>query len=852
MRWTRRSQSDFSDEVQAHIALEADRLVADGMNREDAEAAARRTFGNLALANERFYESRRLLWLDQLGQDLRAGARSLRRYPVAAMVALLSLAAGIGATTASLTVRNVIFENPPPLYARPAQLSKVQVGPRDRLIMPIGSDVPGDLYAEWQRTSGLAMAATTQRRGLQDVRSNDRTEATPVRAVTPNFFATLGVGAEIGRVFSADGAGAGPPEAVLSYRLWQQWFDGRRDALGRTIWIDNQPHTVIGVMPSRFWFAQINGPVWTRLEPGSLTAEDRLQVIVRRPDGMSPAALTAQLRSVLTDYSNRRASGERQPLQMLVSAVKGTPFGNQLSLLLPYVIGVCVFLTLLIACANVAILMIAQWTTREAETAVRAALGASRWRIIRALVAESVVLAVCAGVLGVLATFALKGLIVSRSGADVAPLLDLSIDPIVLLQSAVVTIVAGILAGIGPALFETRRMQANPLRGIAVSDRIRQRWSRALVVLEITVTLALLVVTISMVEDFHRIQDAERGFDATPLLVAAVESPAGIPATLLTERVRAIPGVAAVAVSTAVPLSGRGAREQVGADSTARETVRAERVAIGDGFLSTLGVPLRGGRAFTSRDSESARIAIVNETLSRQLFGGQPAIGRRVWIRGSAYDVVGLVADYASSPVEYRMPQPKLFLPLSTDPQKVTQMRVLVRATGDPSALVQTVRRTLRDASAGIVVSSAYSLPQMLDIQSQETLLATAPLFPLIVIGMLLTSSGIYGVLSFAIARRSRELAVRVAIGASRGEQLRLVTVHSMGLVGMGAVVGIGTTFGLSRLVRAVGGAGSFLDPSWPAFVLPLVILFTIAALATWIPMRRALRINPAQLLRTN
>jgi hypothetical protein len=384
MRWTRRSQTDFSDEIRAHLELEAERLVADGMNREDAEAAARRTFGNLTSANERFYESRRLLWLDQLGQDLRAGARSLRRYPVAAAVALLSLGAGIGATTASLTVRNVLFENPPPLYEHPEQLSKVQVEREDRLIMPIGSYVPGDLYLAWRGSSGVPMAASMVLRGLRDVRTAERVEATPIRSVTADFFTLLGVRPVVGNVFSARSSEAGALQAVLSYRLWQQWFDGRPDAVGTTIWIDNRPHVVIGVMPERFWFSETNSRIWTLLEPGALTADDDLQVVVRRPDNLSGNALAARLRGNLAEYSRRLPPGERA-LQLRVSDVKGTPIGDQMSPLLPYLLGTCVFLTLLIACANVAVLMIAQWTTRKPRprcaphSAPRAGESSERW-----------------------------------------------------------------------------------------------------------------------------------------------------------------------------------------------------------------------------------------------------------------------------------------------------------------------------------------------------------------------------------------------------------------------------------------------------------------------------------------
>jgi ABC-type antimicrobial peptide transport system permease subunit len=491
----RRSSEDFSEEIRTHIALETDRLIGDGLNPDEAARVARQRFGNVTAATERFYESRRRLWLDELRQDFHTARRNLVRYPVVAMVAVLSLGAGIGATAASLTIRDIIFQNPPPLYVEPQQLSKIQVNRQDRPIRPMGSYVPADLFTRWRQAMGPSIAAADVREGASDVRIGDRVEPTQIRAVTADLFTLLGVRPEIGRVFSS--SSTGEPQAILSYRLWQDWFARRSDAIGATIWINNQPHTVIGVMSRRFWFSEMNDPVWTLLEPQQLDSATRLQVIVRRPNGASADALAASLQASLAEYSQQLPAGQG-PLKMRVSEIKGTPMADQMSLLLPYVLGTAVLLTLLIACANVAILMIAQWTRREAETAVRAALGASRARLIRAMVAESLLLAFCAGLLGIGSTYVIRAVML-RNAPLADTFVDLSIHQGVLIKTIAITLMAGVLAGIGPALLETRRLQIDPLRGIATSDRVRQRWSHALVVLEITLTLALLVVTSSMI-----------------------------------------------------------------------------------------------------------------------------------------------------------------------------------------------------------------------------------------------------------------------------------------------------------------------------------------------------------------
>jgi ABC-type antimicrobial peptide transport system permease subunit len=332
----------------------------------------------------------------------------------------------------------------------------------------------------------------------------------------------------------------------------------------------------------------------------------------------------------------------------------------------------------------------------------------------------------------------------------------------------------------------------------------------------------------------------------------SVQSNTGIPTAQLVETIARVAGVAAVVPATSIPLNVDGRRRAVSATATGANAVQAEQVSIDPNFFSTLGVPIRAGRAFTRLDTPQDRTEIVSDSFARQVFAESSPIGRQIWMDKAGYDIVGVVADYISTPVESRLPGPKVFLPLSGTTNHATTMRFLVRATSDPAPLVDPIRRALRDASVGINVSSVVTMRQMITIVGQEYLAGTAPLFPLIVIGMMLMSSGIYGVLAFAVSRRTRELAIRVAVGAERSNQIRLVIAHSLRLVLIGATCGTALTFGLSRLVRAAGAAGSLYDPPWPAFVFPVVVVMIVAALATWIPARRALRVNPALLLKAN
>jgi putative ABC transport system permease protein len=846
-RLRRRDADDFAREIACHLELEIDRLVASGIPPEQARLIARRRFGNVTAVRERFHERGRTLWLDHLFHDVRCAARNIRRYPVAGLVAIASLAGGIGATTVTLTVRNAVFRKPPPLYRDPAQLSRVQTARPDRPILPAGNPVPGSLYALWSGTSSYPMAAALSL-GSRDLRTGDRTGLAPVRAVTPDFFAVLGVNLALGRGFSsAASERAGPLPAVLSYRLWQTLFDARSDVVGQTIWIDERPHTVIGVLPARFWFSEMTSPIWTRLDASTLTADDSVAMIVRRPAGVREERLAAQLQSGLVTFGSRLPAAQRE-LRLQVSGIEGTPVGRQVSFVLPYLLAASVALTLLIACANVAILMIAQWTAREREIAIRASIGASRGRIIRGLLTESVLVAILGGAFGMCVTFALRGLVVQRAGD--AAFFDLSIDPVILVQAAAVTLLTGIVTGIAPALYETRRLQANPLRTVASSDRVRQRWRHVLVVFEITVTVALLVETATMIDGYQRARQAEIGFPVAPLLSARVENPKGVPTTQTLEALGSVPGVAAVAASTGVPLGMVAPSTSVGTDASGSRSVTAERAAISPGFFDVLGVTLRAGRPFAASDSVSARAVIINQALANRLFPGAEAVGQRVWLQQTAYDVIGVVADYANNPLQPGGWSLRVFLLLPAASTDIRRVQFVMRAFGDPAPMVQPIRRRALGVAPGTIVPSAYTFEQILDVMGQEILVGTAPLFPLIAIGMFLTASGIYGVLAFAVTRRSRELAIRIAIGATSGDITKLVGGHGLRLVATGALLGGGLTFGLARIVRAGGGAGGVFDPRPPAFVVPIALVLAVGMLAMWIPSRRARRIDPAALLK--
>lgn len=778
-----------------------------------------------------------------LRQDARSAIRSIAKSPVACLVAVASLAAGIGSTTATLTLRNAIFYNPPPLYAQPSELSRVAIStPEQRR-----AGTPGALYDTWL-ADGVwqgRMAAATAARDAE-IRVGDRVETRPVRAGTADLFAVLGVPLALGRSFPATPESDGPPLLIISFAVWQTLFDGRPDVIGTTVWVGQRAHTVTGVTPERFWFGSLQAPLWTHLPREGVAAQPALDVVVRRPPQLSAAAVAERLQHGAEPYVQRQPAAARD-VRVLTSGIGGNDLGDQMALVIPYLVGAAVFLTLLISCANVAILMFARWTGREREMAIRSSLGARRGRIVQLLLTESVLLAICGGVLGVCTTFALRGLFVRnmRGAAN----FDLSIDFVILLQSAAVTIAAGILAGIAPALYETRRLQANPLQLIATSDRSRQRWRHTFVVLEISVTVALMVVAAGQIDAARRMLSSDAGFPTAPLMMARVENPGGVDVGRVLDVVGAMPGVESAAAGTAVPLAVGAPTERVSA-APGSIVVAAEQESITPAYFTTLDVPMRAGRTFTTADAQGPpRVAIISETLARQLWGDRNVVGDRITASGNTYEIVGIVAGYASGPM--RGPVPRYYLPLAVEPAPA-RLQIFVRATHDPRPLVGRIPQEVRHIGPAYSVPTAFALDDVIGVGAREILAFAAALSPLLAIGVFLSATGIFGVLAFAIARRAKELALRMALGASRREVVRVVIVQALGLLTVGSALGVAVTFGLSRMVGAAGGGGSsFGTPGWEAFAIPVLIVLGVGALASWIPIARALRIDPAMLLKT-
>jgi putative ABC transport system permease protein len=842
----RRSDEDFAREVEAHVQLEADRLVEDGLSPDAARLEAHKRFGNATLARERYYYSRRSRWFDELKQDVRTSLRGIRRYPIACVIAVISLGGGIGATTITLLLRNAIFVAPPPLYQDPEALAYVR-SPTPAIPRNL---VPANLYQTWldDPAFGGAVGAMSAPR-QQDVRAGDQVVSRPIRAVTPNLFTTLGVRPLIGTPFD-EWTGQGDPPVMLSAGVWASLFQQRQDVVGQSILIDNRPYTVIGVMPPRFWYSSMQPGIWIRM-PVPIPAPAMLDVVVRRPATMSDTALLERLRAGVETFAATLPADQRQ-VRVITLPMRGTPIGNGVGAFVVILLTSAVFLTLLIACTNVAVLMMAQWTSREHEIAIRASLGGSRGRIVRSLLTESTIIATAGGLLGIAVTFALRGLAIRNVPTAIQH--DLTIDWMMLVQAAIVTMTAGLLTGVAPAIYETRRLHVNPLNAIRGSDRVRQRWRHALVVFEIATTVALLVSTGAMLASYSKSLNDSPGFATGPILSARVDHVNGITPAPILERIRSVPGVVSAEVATTVPYLAIGPALNVSSERLTTVPISVRGGAIGPEYFSTLGVAMRAGRVFNERDTAGNEpVAIVNDVLAGRLWPSAidgavgVALGREVFIEGRPHAVVGVVTGYAVTAIQPA--RPMAFTPFAQLAEAPNRAEFIVRASGDPAPLTQTIRREVDAIGGGTAVAGVNTIEQIKRIIGQEIIVGTFPLFPLIATGMLLTAAGIYGVLAFAVSRRATELAVRVAVGATGRDVLRLVAGHSLRMLGAGSAIGIALTFGFTRIAQGRGGV--FDSPGWQPFVVPMILILLIGTIATLMPLRRALRINPTSLLRT-
>jgi putative ABC transport system permease protein len=807
--------------------------------------------------------------MEILWQDLRFGFRQLLGKPGFATIATLSLALGIGANTAIFSLVDAVLLRPLPFHD-PDRLVMVWEDAA-KIGFPRNTPAPAN-YADWKRQNRVFedMAALNWRSfNLTDEGEPERVEA---QAVTANFFPLLGVKPELGRGFTEEEDQPGRNNvALISYGLWQRRFGGDPGLIGKEITLDGQKHTVIGVAPPGLQFLSKETGLWVPMAFSPQELANRgghyLTVVARMKPGVTLQQARADVAAIMQRINrDNPVSWSGFELGSVVISMREQLAGDVRPALITLL--VAVGFVLLIACANIANLLLSRGAARYREIAVRAALGAGRRRIVRQLLTESVLLAVAGGAAGLLFAWLsfsfLKQIIPDGMALNAGVRIDARVFAFTLLLS----LLTGIIFGLAPALQAVKvdlneaLKQSGGRSGVGAGHR---RFRSALVVVEVALALVLLVGAGLLIKAFLRLRSLDIGVNPDNVLTLRTTLPRNKYGELpnrdafyrqVLERVRALPGVVSAGYTTAMPLTWKGGtnsftvegREQApGQDAQSRQ--------VSTGYMETMGVKLREGRFFDERDGAQAQpVAVINETMARQFWQGENALGKRFKL-GSVDSqnpwvmVVGVIGDIKEMGLEAPA-KAEMFFPYQQLPRMLWNMPrdLAVRTTGDPMSVAAAARQAVWSVDGAQPVSNIRTMDEILSEEVAQRRIGMTLLAAFAALALLLASLGIYGVLSYAVAQRAQEIGVRMALGAGRGDVLRMVLADGMRLAMAGVVIGLGASFALTWLMAGLLFGVSASDPLTLGGVTMLLI--AVAMAACFIPARRATKVDPMIALR--
>ena len=800
-----------------------------------------------------------------LWQDVRFGVRMLLKNPGFSFIAVLALALGIGANTAIFSVVNGVLLRPLPFPEAERLVWFDGVNPA-RGITESSLSLPD--YLDWRNQTEAFESTTAFIEGSAILSSEDsEPERVPRGVVTAGFFPTIGVQPVQGRALLPEDEVSGrEPVAVLSYGLWQRRFGANPNVVGSRITLSGRSVTVVGVMPAGFDYPA-QAQVWSALKTDS--SDERrdnryLQVVAR----LKPMATLAQAQAQIDTLSSRL--GQQYPetnggwTARLTGLQDWTTREVRTSLLL--LLGAVGFV-LLIACANVANLLLARASARRKEIALRTALGAGRRRIIRQLLTESLVLSFIGGAFGLALSFFLTDLLVAISPADVPRLGEIELDARVLGFTAGVVGLVGLLFGLAPALQASKTDHNDALkeggRG-STQGRGQNRVRVLLVVSEIALSLLLLIGSGLLIKSFVLLRDVDPGFDAENVLTMRISLPAVRYAKPeqqanfyrdLTERVKALPGVEAAGATVSLPLGGSNfsvgrsfVRE--GRALTTENSIDTDYFVATPDYFKTMRIPVKTGRAFTERDTvETPPVVLINETLARRVFPGEDPIGKRLTVwrdEKFAREIIGIVGDVKSSRLDAETGS-QIYVPYAQD-AAWGGLSLAVRTKGEPEMLAAGVR--------GAALAIDKNLPAY-DIKTMGDVLAASVANNRLVVllfgvfalfALLLASIGIYGVIAYSVAQRTHEIGIRLALGAQTTDVLRLIVTQGMTLALIGVSVGVAGSLAATRVMRSLLYGVSATDPL--IFIGVSLLLTVVALLACFIPARQAMKVDPMVALR--
>ncbi len=884
--WGNDLAADVDDELRFHIESRVQEYLDAGLSPDEARAEAMRRFGNVAgvrascreIDELTDQERRRADMWDTLWQDLRYAARALRRSPGFAAVAVVTLALGIGANTAIVSVVNGVLLRPLP-YVAPDRLVRVYTAfrgsgtPRYAMSQPEFMDYKG-LTRVFENAAAYTGASLTLTGGCSATAGACEPERVRGIAATRDLLPVLGVAPARGRNFEGDEGRTGrEPVVIVTHEFWQNRFGGDPSLLGRSLTLNAVSRRVVGILPPGVTLARAEAFIPIYINPDSLTgrATNYLSGIARLAPNVSVERAQRELDALTRDIAARyaRVYPPSMGYGATVISMRDAIVGDVRPALL-LLLG-AVGLVLLIACANVANLLLARGEARQREIAVRVALGANRGRIVRQLLTESTVLALAGGAFGaLLAWWGLKALLAVNP--DAIPRLEfVGIDTTVGLATLGIALATGLVFGLAPAMRMVRPELQSSLkegtRGGSVG-RAQQRLGRTLVAAEIALAVVVVIGAALLVRSFRTLRGVDPGFDAAHVLAVDLAIPAARyddAATTtfyrrLVERVGALPGVTIAAASSDLPPVASGNNwdvEILGRPRPAGTAAPSPNVrTVTPGFFRALRVTPVRGRVFGDEDLGSSQlVAVVNETGARVIWGAANPLGQQVRFEptGGWVTVVGVARDVRMmglaetvSPEVYLLHEQ---LPAIAQSSERT-MYVIARTAGDPAALAAAARRTVRELDPLLAITGIRTMTEIVDRSVAGPRFTMLLLAVFGVVALTLAAVGIYGIMSHAVKRRTREIGIRVALGARPGDVLRLVVGQGMALAGVGLAVGVVAALAATRLMRSLLFGVSATDPV--TFVAIVALLGAIALVASWLPARRAVATDPTLALRSD
>jgi putative ABC transport system permease protein len=867
----RRPHTDFDAEIAAHLQLEIDRLREAGLSPDDAEAAAHRAFGNVTATQERFYEAGRLLFWDRLVQDVRFALRLLARTPVLTTAVVATLALGIGVASAIFSLVNAVVLRPL-RYEQPDRLVQLfESGPRS------GGEadwVSFPNFRDWQQVGGVFGDMAAYRYAMITLTGAGGAESLVGLETTDRLFDLLGVSPMLGRTFlPGEDAPSRRHVAVISHAVWQRRFAGDPNVIGSSVTINEESYAIVGVMPAWFRFPH-NVPgdtavpidLWVPIRPhGDL--EDRGSHNFWSVARLLPGVSLEQARAAMTGLANnlaRQYPATNQDLGVTVLPLKDYVAGTHRHALL--VLLGAVGLVLLLTCANIAGLLLSRAEGRTREMAMRQALGASRGRLVRQTLTESLVLALAGAAVGFVVAEIGVRLLVRLAPANIPRLEQTTVDRDVLVFTVVVSVCVGIVFGLAPALLGWRENVHDALKQAgarvsapSTSHRIRQ----ALVGGQLAMAVMLLIGAGLLVRSFVRVTSLDLGFRPPRVLTAFVglsearyDSPARQAAFFeeAVRRIRAMPGVVAAGVSNTIPLTG--VNDQGGVTIEGNTTPPGEDGPVGNRprvsarYFDAMGIRLLEGRLFDERDRhDSAPVAIVSELAARTHWP-DGALGKRLateWVDGRPLwrEVIGLVQSTRHFGLE--APQkPEFYRPHVQVPSPY--MQLVVRTERDPAAMMPAVRKAIAAIDPEQAVRAPQTMEQLLTTSGARRRFQMALVAAFAALALLLAAIGVYAVMSQMVSQRKREIGIRVALGARPAEVVALVLRNGLGLTLAGTAVGLLGAIGLSQVLTHLLYGVSPLDLA--TYVGVTAMLIFVAGVAAYLPSRSAGKVDPLVILR--